>query len=345
MKYAEAMAAIKKGDLQAVYLIAGAETYLAEKVAQALLDKLLPAGSKDGLQKFSGDIASDELINLIDSAPFFTERNVIWIRGTSLFKEKKSSSEAKTKAKPNASEDRLIAALSDMPPYSVLILETHEKADKRRRLYKAIDKYGAAVEVDPIQAWNISDWLQGKLFELGKQLDKEAYAYLMDAIGVMQQISLGFLDQELSKLALYTDRKLITKQDLLQVLSGLPEVSVFAMLDAVSDRDIAKAMQLLAEQLAGGIQPLSIAALLTRHVRQLWQAKTLEDKGYKGKQLAAPLGLVPFIAEKVGLKSRNFSEARLKQAMLDLAEADYKLKSGQAEPAMLERIIIELCAK
>lgn len=337
------MAAIKKGDLKSVYLIAGEETYLTEKVEKALLAKLLPGGAADGLQKFSGDIDLDELINLIDSAPFFTDRNVILVRGSNLFKEKKASAAGTQKAKPDKREARFLATISDMPPYSVLILETHEKADKRRKLYKAIDKYGAAVETEALHAWNISDWLQSKLFELGKQLDREAHAYLLEAIGAMQQISLGFLDQELSKLELYTDKKLITKEDLLQVLSGMPEVSIFAMLDAVSDKNIGKALHLLTEQLSAGVYPLNIAALLTRHVRQLWQAKTLEAKGYKGRQLAAPLGLVPFIAEKVGQKSRGFSEAALKRAMLDLAETDYKLKSGQAEPALLERIIIELC--
>ncbi len=344
MKYAEAMAAIKKGDLKSVYLIAGEESYLAEKIEQALLDKLLLDANKEGLQKISGDIDLSELMNLIDSAPFFSDRNVILVRGTTLLKEKKSTVSAEgKKAKPDKKEEQLLSTLADMPPYSVLILVSSEKPDKRRKLYKTIEKYGMVVEAEPLHAWNINEWLQAKLNEMGKQLDREAHAYLLEAIGVMQKISLGFLDQELSKLTLYTDKRLIEKKDLLQILSGLPEVSIFAMLDAISEKNTAKALQLLNEQLETGTYPLNIAALLIRHVRQLWQAKTLEAKGYSGRQLAAPLGLVPFVAEKVGKYSRSFNESALQQALMDLAEMDYKLKSGQAEPALLERIIIELC--
>lgn len=341
MNYGQAMAEIKKGSRHGVYLIAGEEQYLAEKVMQALLEKLLPAGDLEGLQKINGDIGLEELLNLIDSAPFFADRNVILVRNSQLFKEKKNAAGAKTK--PSKLEERFMATLSDMPPYSVVIFQLSEKADKRRKLYKVIEKHGLVVEADPIPVWGIGDWLQSKLLELGKSLDREAYAYLLEGIGMMQKISLGFLDQELGKLALYTERKQITKDDLLMVLSGLPEVSAFAMLDAVSDKNVAKALRLLREQLAAGTYPLQLAALLTRHVRQLWQAKTLEARGCRGRQLAGPLGLVPFIAEKVGQKSRNFSEAALKAAMLDLAEADYLFKSGYADASLLEKIIIELC--
>jgi len=344
MKYAEAMAAIKKGDLKSVYLIAGEESYLAEKIEQALLDKLLPEANKEGLQKISGDIDLAELMNLIDSAPFFSDKNVILIRGTTLLKEKKNAAPAEgKKAKTDKKEEALLSTLADMPPYSVLILVSHEKPDKRRKIYKTIEKYGMTVEAESLHAWNINEWLQAKLSEMGKQFDREAHAYLLEAIGVMQKISLGFLDQELSKLALYTDKRLIGKEDLLQILSGLPEVSIFAMLDAISEKNTGKALQLLNEQLETGTYPLNIAALLIRHVRQLWQAKILEAKGYSGRQLASPLGLVPFVAEKVAKYSRSFKEPALKQALMDLAEMDYKLKSGQAEPALLERIIIELC--
>lgn len=341
MNYAEAMTAIKKNDLKSVYLISGEETYLTDKIEQALLKKLLPDGNRDGLQRFNGDIDLHELMNLIESAPFFTDKNVILLRGTTLFKEKKKA--AKTKETANPVEEQFMHLLENMPTYSVLILETPDKADKRRKIYKTIAKFGMAAEVEAVRAWNIKDWLQEKLIEINKQFDREAYTYFFEITGVMNQISLGFLDQELDKLVLYTDRQLITKQDLLQVLSSIPEVSIFSMLDAISDKNINKAIMLLSEQLAGGIHPLAILTLLTRHTRQLWQAKTLQAKGYKGKQLAASLGLVPFVAEKVGLKSLKFTEPVLKKALLNLAEADYKLKSGQANVALLDQIVIELC--
>jgi DNA polymerase-3 subunit delta len=339
MKYEDAMAMIRKSNLKAVYLITGEERYLADKVEKALLAKLLPEGTQDALQKINGEEDLNQLMGLIESAPFFSEKNVILVRGANLFKEKKNEE----KGKSSKTEEKFISILNNMPSYSVIVFETLEKADKRRKLYKTIASCGVVVEVEAVKPWNIGSWLQGKLQELDKELDREAYTYFTEAVGTMQQVSLGFLDKEFDKLALYTTERRITKEDLLQVFSSMPEVSVFAMLDAVSECQVQKALELLHRQLDDAVYlPLTLS-LIVRHVRQLWQAKTLETQGYHGRQLAGPMQLNPFIAEKIGRYSRNFSEPVLKKAMLSLAEADYKLKTGQAGAELLEDVIIGLC--
>ena len=68
-------------------------------------------------------------------------------------------------------------------------------------------------------------------------------------------------------------------------------------------------------------------------------------KGLRGRQLAGPLELNPFIAEKVAKASQGFTEGTLKKAFLDLAEADYLLKTGQGGPELLESVIIDLCRR
>ena len=58
------------------------------------------------------------------------------------------------------------------------------------------------------------------------------------------------------------------------------------------------------------------------------------------------------LAEQKSLRStvlkvahHGFTEAQLKKAFLDLAEADYRLKTGQGGPELLESVIIDLCRK
>ena len=162
---------------------------------------------------------------------------------------------------------------------------------------------------------------------------------------MMQQISLEFLDREFDKLALFAKERRITKAELVQVFAGLPEVSIFSLMDAISERNSRKALMLLKRQLADGTYFTVILALLTRHVRQLWQAKTLQAKGIRGKALAKPMELNPFIAEKIGRAAAQFPEAVLKAAMLELIDADYWLKTGQAGEEILEHTVIRLCDK
>ena len=332
------MAAIRKGELPHVFLLSGEEPYYIDKAKESLLGKLFPsgAGMADALQKISGDMAIDDLLASIEAAPFFADKNVILIAGTNLFRESKAPADSKA-------IEALVRQFGDMPPYSYLIFVAPYKADKRRKLYKALAKEGLVLESEPLRAWNIQDWLQGKLQAIHKQMDRDAYAYFAGAVSMMQQISLSYLDKEFDKLALFSKAPRITRAELIAVFSGLPEVSVFALLDAISARDGKKALMLLRRQLADGTYFTVLLALLTRHVRQLWQAKVLMAKGVRGRALAKPLELNPFIAEKLGRAAASFKEPVLKRAMLLLIDADYLLKTGQAGNELLEEAVITLC--
>lgn len=338
VKFSEFMAAIRKGELPHVFLLSGEEPYYIDKAKEALLGKLFPGGTgmADALQKVSGDMAIDDLLASIEAAPFFADKNVILIAGTNLFRESKSPADTKE-------VEALVRQFGDMPPYSYLIFVAPYKADKRRKLYKALAKEGLVLESEPLRAWNIQDWLQGKLQSIHKQMDRDAYAYFAGAVSMMQQISLSYLDKEFDKLALFSKAPRITKAELIAVFSGLPEVSVFALLDAISARDGKKALMLLHRQLADGTYFTVLLALLTRHVRQLWQAKVLIEKGVRGRALAKPLELNPFIAEKLGRAAAGFKEPVLKRTLLLLIDADYLLKTGQAGNELLEEAVITLC--
>ena len=343
MKFGDFMASLQRGDLKHVYLLAGEEHYYIEKAQERILSRLFanPQEQGEAMQKISGVVDSDDLVGLIETAPFFASKNVLLLQDTSLFKDKNEGEEKK--AGKDKKLERLLATLADMPEFSYVIFVQNGKADKRRKIYKTIEKNGMVLEAEAIRAWNINDWLQGKLQTINKDMDREAMAYFSGVVSTMQTISLEFLDREFDKLALFTQDRRITRELLEKVFAGLPEVSVFALLDAISERKAKKALQLLRRQLNDGTYFTVILALLTRHVRQLWQAQVLQQQGIRGKALAKPLELNPFIAEKLGRAAMQFPAAVLKRNMLELIDADYFLKTGQAGDEVLEHIVIDLC--
>lgn len=343
MKFGDFMASLQRGELKHVYLLAGEEHYYIEKAQERILSRLFanPQEQGEAIQKISGAVDSDDLVGLIETAPFFASKNVLLLQDTSLFKDKNEGEEKK--AGKDKKLERLLATLADMPEFSYVIFVQNGKADKRRKIYKTIEKNGMVLEAEAIRAWNINDWLQGKLQTINKDMDREAMAYFSGVVSTMQTISLEFLDREFDKLALFTQDRRITRELLEKVFAGLPEVSVFALLDAISERKAKKALQLLRRQLNDGTYFTVILALLTRHVRQLWQAQVLQQQGIRGKALAKPLELNPFIAEKLGRAAMQFPAAVLKRNMLELIDADYFLKTGQAGDEVLEHIVIDLC--
>lgn len=340
MNFSAFMARLRQGELPHVFLLAGEEHYYIDQAKARIMARLFPEGaSQDGLEQLTGDTSCDTLIAMLAEVPFFTPQHVLVVQDSPWLKQQKCGANGKDKAL-----ERLLAALQDIPDYSYLLFISRSKADKRKKIYKTIEKVGLVLEADPIRAWNINEWLQGKLQSLNKDMDRGAQAYFAAAVSMMQTIDLSYLDQQLDLVAMYSQERRITRAELEQVFAGVPEVSIFALLDAVSKRDVRQALALLRRELADGTYFTVILALLTRHVRQLWQAKTLQAQGIRGRALAKPLELNPYIAERVGRAADGFSEQALRQGMLELIDADYTLKTGQAGDEALEHAVITLCA-
>ena len=343
MKYSDFMGKLCSGELPHLFLLAGEEHYYIEKARQAIWRKLGADKEdfNDALQKFTGDVSLDTLMGVIETAPFFADKNVILVQDSPLFKSAKSEQAGKEREKRLS---RLVSLFEDMPNYSYVIFVSGEKPDKRKKICKVVEKAGLVLEAEALRAWNIDDWLRVKLHELRKELEPEAAAYFHGAVSLMHPISLEFLDKEFDKLSMYTERRRISQDDLKQVFASMPEISNFALLDAISGREAPKALSLLKRQIMEG-KYFTVLPLLARHVRQLWQARVLMSQGVRGKALAGPLELSPYIAEKLGQAAAGFPEGILKKAMLEIIDADYRLKTGQAGEEVLEHVIITLCRK
>ena len=134
MKYGEFMAALRKG-IPHVMLLAGEEPYYIGKAEAAVLRALLPdeAERAAAVQYVERDPSLGDLTELLATMPFLSDKTVTVLRGTELFREKKSAGEnpaegkTKGKAKDKAMEG-LLSVLSDMPETNYVI----SRAARRR---------------------------------------------------------------------------------------------------------------------------------------------------------------------------------------------------------------------
>ena len=340
MKFGEFMVRLKRGEMPHVFLLAGEERYYIDKAEQAIRQRLAIADDS-AVQKINGDVDIDSLVGLIETIPFFNSTNVIIIKNANFLREKK----AEDKAKKNDKLARLIDTLENMPEFSYVLFISTVKVDKRKKIYKAIEKNGLVLDAEPLKAWNINEWLQGKLQSQNRTLEPAAMEYFAGIVSMMREVSLEYLDSEFDKLALYGGQRVITKNDMVKLFAGLPEVSIFSLMDAISEQNARKAIILLKRELESGTYFTVLITLITRHVRQLWQAKELAKRGLRGQAIAKPLELNPYIAEKLSRAAGRFDEKALRAAMLELIDADYLLKSGKAGDELLEHALISLCRR
>ena len=272
-----------------------------------------------------------EIISAIDSSPLFSTRNVVLVKNATFFSTDKKF-------------ERLEGILRDMQPTNYVIF-TAKAADKRRKLYKIISQFGAILEAEPLRSWEIDAWLNEKLKSLGKIMRSEARRYFNERIGILSEISLWYLANELDKVALNVAGNEITAEDLRKNMVAPPEVSNFALTDAVDEQKAKKAVYLLRQQARMPAKIPLVLILLVNHVRRLLRAKYFMSQGVTGRKLGEPLEMNPYIAQKLGETAKSYRSELLEEIFIELAEADYKLKTGRADVEILERILVKLCRR
>ena len=331
MKFKEFMSALD-GGLKNVYLLCGAETFFIDKAREKILSRLGIDRATE-LITFDCDTkpALSEIAGAIDSSPFFGEKNVVLVKNATFFSAEKKF-------------ERLENILRDMQPTNFVIF-TAKAADKRRKLYKIISQVGAVLEAEPLRPWEINEWLDEKLLSLGKIMRGEARRHFNERIGILPEISLWYLENELDKVALNVTGNEITAADLRRNMLAPPEVSNFALTDAVDEKKLKKAIYLLKMQARDRSKIPLVTTLLVNHVRRLLRAKFFMAQGITGRRLGEPLEMNPYVAQKLGETSKTYREKILEEVFVELAEADFKLKTGRADVEVLERILLKLCKR
>ena len=331
MKFKEFMDALD-GDIKNVYLLSGEETFFIDKAREKILARL-GVDKATELITFDCDTkpALGEIISAIDSSPFFSPKNVVLVKNATFFSADKKI-------------ERLENILQDMQPANYVIF-TAKTADKRRKLYKIISQVGAILEANPLRSWEVDAWLNEKLASLGKIMRGEARRHFNERIGILPEISLWYLENELDKVALNVTGNEITAADLRKNMLAPPEVSNFALTDAIDERKVKKAFYLLKQQARIPAKLPLVMTLLFNHIRRLIRAKFFMAQGITGRRLGEPLEMNPYIAQKFSEVAKTYPEKLLEETFIELAEVDFKLKTGRADIEILERILIKLCKR
>lgn len=332
---------IQQGSIKHLCLIYGSEHFMIKKIESLFIKSLLKNDELDsGLNIYDSEPSAKELAAAIETYPFFAGRNVVIIKNSKLFKNTKKSHHNDD----DKSHDEYLKILSAIPEWSYVMLIAADDIDKRRKIYKSIEQIADVVECRPLKVKDARNWIKDKLEQQGVSITRDAEHSLVSVLSLMPEISLGFLNNEIDKMITYiTPKKVIQQQDIDALFAGVPEVSVFALLETLSDKDAAKAVKLLRNILESGINELNVIGLLAFHVRRLSRTKHFILQGYDEKWIANYFKLPLFIGEKLVKQSAGFSANKLMQAIVDLSHANLNIRYIDNKPVVLEKIILDLC--
>jgi DNA polymerase-3 subunit delta len=184
----------------------------------------------------------------------------------------------------------------------------------------------------------LTDWVTSRCqTEHGKRIEYDAARHVVDLVGN----SLGLLDGELEKLALYVgSRAVITRADAEALTGQHREQNVFGILAAMAEGDRASAMRQW-EQTLQSDRTAEYKAIggVAYGVRQLIAAHEALRSGESPFAVSRRV-----FCDEAQLRARLgwFTPKRLKTMLADLAEADLAAKSGRRKvQTSIETFIVE----
>lgn len=319
---------IKNQEFRRVYLFYGEEGYLRKQYRDKLVRALNPDGDTMNYSRFEGKgIDVREIISLGETMPFFAERRIIVLENTGFFK---------------GQCPELAEYLGQLPDYLVLLFVETE-VDRRSKMFKAVGKYGKAVEFARQKEDTLMRWVLGLLKREGKQITRSDMELFLTKTGT----DMSCIEKELEKVICYTmGRNVVTARDIEEVCTTRVTNQIFAMVQAVSEQNQKKALELYYDLLALKEPAMHILYLLARQFNQLLQVKELREMGLGTKEIEARTGIQGFVVRKYMGCIGRYSVQKLRQAVEDFTQAEEDVKTGRLQDVLsVELLIVKYARK
>ncbi len=319
---------LKNGVFRPCYLIYGEESYLRYQDRDNILKALSVDDSSMNFNRYNADNCPvEEIISMADTMPFLAEKRVILVEDSGLFKS----------GSPELSE------YLKNPSDTTVFVFVEEEVDKRKDMFKAVSKTGFEIECIVQTDDMLKKWIANRFKGEGKNISPRAAAFFLDRVGT----DMSNIVSEIEKLVCYCmDRNEIREEDIDAVCANYLTGRIFAMTDAIAERNQKRAVELYYDLLALKEKPASILYLITRQFNLMLQAKEMVESRKSANEIASALKVQPFVAGKYQRWSASYTFKQLKDAVELCVSADADVKSGKLNNIIsVEMVIIECTRK
>ncbi|MED0905452.1 DNA polymerase III subunit delta [Bacillus cereus] len=318
---------IKKKQFAPLYLLYGTEAYFINETIKLITTETLEEEDRE-FNVVTYDLEEAYLEDVVEDArtlPFFGDRKVILIKSPLFLTAQKEKLEQNIKI--------LEEYIGEPSPFSILVfVAPYEKLDERKKITKLLKKTADVVEANTMQVQDVQKWVVSRAEEAHVYIDNTAVSLLLELVGS----NVTMLAKEMDKLTLYVGMGgEITSKLVTELVPKSVEQNVFALTEKVVKKDIAGAMQILDGLFTQQEEPIKLLALLVSQFRLLNQVKELQQRGYGQNQIASHIGVHPYRVKLAMNQTKFFSFEELKRVILELAEADYSMKTGKMDKKLV----------
>ncbi len=325
----------QSSEIAPAYLIAGTDVAKIDEVLLRLRKRAESEGGPGALESFSppaGSSAGPDAEGLLAAIPMLSltaGRRYLLADGIESWTAKQAAP--------------ITEALATLPPDLTVVLVAREQPPKRKAPKALVDAVaangGEVLNYAAPKARDLPRWLGEEAHRRGFELDPDAAQLLGERLGE----GTTRLATELDRLSLWAQPgATVTRDDLESMVADTSEEVVWALSDALVDRDPATALT-AAERLTD--QGEAVTGLVYQAAKRLREAnlalQMLED-GRPPADVEAALAMHPYAAKLLVRRVRGRSPAQVRAATCAIADLEWWTRGGADYP---ERVALTLAVR
>jgi DNA polymerase-3 subunit delta len=307
--------------MKSIFLFLGNE----ELIIKNKIDKIIKTSGCDGFNISSYDLEEVNISMVIQDAltqPFLCPSKVIVMKNPIFLTSTKSDVKHNTKM--------FMDYLNNPLDSTILIIDAtrlslDEKKDYVVKLLK-VSETSETKELTPVEA---EGWLKRQFAIENVEIKDDAIKLFFSRVGR----NLLNAKNEVDKLLNYINpRKVITSKDVSEVVTKENESEVFALTNAIIDKNKEKTITIYYELTTGGKDVMQLLGLVSRCMIDILVVGAMLANGYKQTDVANSMKVSSGRAYYLVKNAKAFRQDVVEENILKLANLDYKIKSGQVEP-------------
>lgn len=314
MDYNQIITDLKNKNYSPVYFLEGDEPYFMDQISNFILEHVLTEDEKGFNQTilYGKDLSMDAIMTAAKRFPMMAERQVVVIREAQNIKN---------------IEDLVSYAENPMRSTILVISYKYKTIDKRKKLYKAIQKSGIYFESKSLYDSNIPAWIAKYLKEKNLGIDPRAAQMITDFVGSDLQRIVNELEKVTISLVPGTS---ILPEDVEKNIGISKDFNAFELQNALGKKDILKSNRIINYFIDNEKQnPMPvIMGMLVNYFRKILIYHALENKSDRSA-MAQKLGVNPYFLNDYIDAARSYSLDKAVNIISMMREYDLRSKGAR----------------
>lgn len=321
---------IKSRKLKPIYFLMGEEPYYIDKISDFIEDHVLSEEERGFNQMvlYGRDVSIDDIVGNAKRFPMMAEYQVI------IIKEAQDLSRT---------IENLVDYAKQPQPSTILVMNYKYKTiDKRKSLYKTLNKIGVVYESKKLYENQVGDWIRRVLAPKGYTIAPKASQMLVEFLGT----DLSKISNELDKLQIVLPKGTQISPEHIEENIGISkDFNNFELIKAIGENNIKKAHQIViyfAENPKDNPMVVTVS-LLFNFFSKLLYFHGMND--HSPRNVASALKINPYFVNDYITAGRNFPMRKVSSVIATLRDFDVKSKGVGANSVPQGDLLKELLVR